>query len=76
MSNLFKTSDFLTASTLIYFKQELFGLEKENPKRMIFCFTDNKETRKTLELFHKRMLAVEPNEFSDIQRSLKSRMFA
>ena len=70
------TSDFLTASILIYFKHELRELDKNNPSRILFCFIKNETTNKTLELFHKGELKVEPKKLAYIQRNLKNRMFS
>ncbi len=70
------TSDFLTATIFLYFKEELKELNKKDPSRIIFCFLKNETTDKTLELLHKGKLKVEPKKLAYIQRSLKNRMFS
>ena len=68
------TSDLTTAVTLaIFFPLEL--IDKTNPRKALFVFRRTDDLEKKLQQYWHRSLLVEPQEFSNQLKSLKTRLY-
>jgi len=75
MNNLYKTSDFLTASVLVCLKFPLDSLDRNNPRRVEFCFDDSEDLQIAVKKVFRGEIKVEPREFAMAQKTLKSFLY-
>ncbi len=73
--NTFSTDSFVLASYLLCESFNLIGVNKDNPKRMIFIFEDSKKRASIIELFFSYKASIEPNRFYSAQRNLKQMIY-
>jgi len=74
-SVLHKTSDLAQATTLsLYFP--IKSIDKTNPKRALFTFKRSKELDDCLNLFWCGELKVEPNQFFNQLKTIKTRIYS
>jgi hypothetical protein len=71
MTNLYQTSDFLTAATLLVRKHSLLGIDTANPRRVVFQFQDHAQLHKDIELLNRGELLVDPTDFWAAERRCK-----
>lgn len=73
--NTFSTDSFILASYLLCESFNLIGINKDNPKRMIFIFEDAKNRATAIETFFSYKARIEPNRFYSAQRNLKQMIY-
>ena len=71
-----KTSDFNVCTVLLYFKHQLIGIDREEPRRCIFILSQERNTNEIIEQFFNGELSVDPKRFIATQKELKSRIYA
>lgn len=74
-TNKFSTDSFVLASYLLCASFNLIGVNKDNPKRMIFIFEDSEKRMEAIELFFSYKARIEPNQFYSAQRNLKQLIY-
>ena len=75
MRNVFTTTDFNTITVLCYFDHKIEAINKENPKKVRFCFKKSKNLEIILSKFWKKELSVEPMAFFSLIKEIKSRIY-
>jgi len=73
--SLYGTTDFLTASCLLYFDHHIEALDKREPSRCTFFFKREAYTDEILGKFYKGQLLCEPKRFYALQKELKGRLY-
>jgi len=76
MKNKFTTSDFYTAVFLLTEEYKLVEIDKADPRRFRFVFTDDESRAKLLEGFFNGQAKVEPRKFVAAIKELKSLMYS
>lgn len=69
-----KTSDFTLASTLLTLGFDVIGLDKTNPRRVIFIFRRTSDLETALASFRDNEVRINPKDFVYSQRELKDRI--
>lgn len=72
----FHTTDINIASILMTLGFSLQGVNKSNPNKILFLFTDSSKIEKTINEFYARKIKVEPLELFYSQRLLKNIIFS
>lgn len=76
MSNSnYETSDFGLSTALLTAGSELVGVNKDNPKRVVFEFTDSLITQETIEKYWNGELRLNVLRFFENSKILKSRIY-
>jgi len=70
------TSDWTLAVTLSYMGYTLAHVDRSDPKRVAFCFERDESVDRTLELFWREQIQVEPRAFLVHQKMLKARLYS
>ena len=71
----FQTTDFYTAVFLLSSGFKLIGIDKSNPRRFGFVFTDQANRAKLLEDFFNGIARIEPRQFVSSIKELKTLMY-
>lgn len=71
----FTTSELPLCASLICLNFSLDSLDKTNPQRTIFIFKQSKELSKAVNDFWQRKIRLEPLEYFEATRYLKSRIY-
>lgn len=71
----YETQSLSLAATLVSLGLALDSVVKDPGGKATFIFPQTKELNRIIELFWKRELKVEPNNFWEAQRFLKSRIY-
>lgn len=69
------TQDLPLAATLVVLGQHLIDIERTNPRRAGFCFSNSKQLQELVELFQTGQLVVEPRSYFDAIRHVKNRLY-
>lgn len=73
-NNLFETTDLALAGA-IYLNYPLEALDKRNPAKVVFLFAREDGLDELVELFWKRALKVEPIQYFNSLKTIKSRIY-
>lgn len=71
----YQSSDFCLVSTLVSLGFSVSNLDRSNPQRINFNFTDTTELRQSVDLYWKKQIKVSPLDFYYAQRQLKTLMY-
>ncbi len=71
----FQTTDFYTAVFLLTSGYKLVSIDKTNPRRFCFVFTDQENRAKLLEDFFNGSARIEPRQFISSIKELKTLMY-
>lgn len=74
-NDYYQSSDFCLASTLVSLGFNVCNLDKSNPQRINFGFTDTTELRQSIDLYWKKQIKVPPLDFYNAQRHIKALMY-
>jgi len=72
--DVIKTSDFTLASTLYCLGVDVHGIDKLNPKRVIFYFKSADSTKKLIEDYFNNRIRINPLEFDRAQREIRAQI--
>lgn len=72
---VYTTSDFCLASTLLTLHFDLVDLNRSNPRRIVFSFSGKANMQDTLAKYWNNSIDVSPQDFFDSQKRLKTRMY-
>lgn len=72
----YDTSDYPTVVTLYLRKHELANVDRTNPRRIIFSFTETDKLLQDLQLLNTGQLKVDPIEFWQAERRCKQILYA
>ena len=75
MKTIYKTSDLNLATTLLTLGCELEELDRSNPRRIQFCFLNNRNIDELAGDFWSGYLSVEPQAFCSQMKILKNRLY-
>jgi len=76
MSNeYYQTSDFCLATTLTSLGFQTIGLDRSNPKRVNFSFSDSKQLQIAISQYWEKQIKVSPLDFYYAQKKLKSLLY-
>lgn len=76
LNDYFETSDFALATTLLCLGFVIDCLDKTNPSKATFIFKRTKELENTVQAFWNNQLKVNPKDFFNNQKELKSRIYS
>lgn len=71
MTMPFRTSDFLTAVTMMVLEHRLLGVERNNPRRVVFEFEQSAQLEKDIERLRQGEILVDPADFWAAERRCK-----
>lgn len=71
----FTTSDLSICTALISFDFDLVSLDKSDSKKVVFSFENSKKLQETINKYWKKELRVEPRQFFENLKSIKSRLY-
>lgn len=74
-SKTFSTDNFQLASYLLSESCRLTSLDKTNPKRVVFVFGEDEQTKSLIQTFLSYEARVEPHRFFSAQRDLKQLIY-
>lgn len=69
------TQDLPLAATLVVLGHHLIDIERTNPRRAGFCFTNSQQLQELVRRFQTGQLAIEPHAYFDAIRHVKSRLY-
>ena len=75
METVYKTSDLPLAATLLTLGCRLEKLDRSNPRRIQFCFLNDKNIEELADTFWSGSLSVEPQAFCTQMKILKNRLY-
>lgn len=73
--NIFQTSD-LPLATLLSLHYPLLSINKSNPSRVVFSFTNNHKLENIVNEYWLGKTNVEPNSYATQMKVLKNRIYA
>lgn len=73
--NWFKTSDLALASVISLFIP-LEEINKENPRKADFVFKQSKKLEEIIKQYWNRELQIEPRQFFDQIKAIKTRLYS
>lgn len=73
--NIYVTQDLPLAATLVALGEHLIDIERTNPRRAGFCFTNSTQLQELVGLFQAGQLAIEPRVYFDAIRRVKNRLY-
>jgi len=73
--NLFQTSEYYLAVTLLTLGEELMNVEKNTSPRAIFIFKKSPTINKNIEEYRKGRILVEPQKLFMNHKLIKSRLY-
>lgn len=76
MTKNYTTYDLGLSAALITIGCKLVGIEKTNPKRVLFIFQGEEEIEKKVESFWNNEMIVSPRHYFDNIKMLKNRIYA
>jgi len=72
--DVIKTSDFTLASTLLCLGFDIIGIDKTNPKRVVFYYRKTSDLEVVIDKFWKDEVKVNPKDFVYSQREIRARI--
>jgi len=75
LNDIFTTSDMGLCVSLICCEHALESLDKANPRKVLFQFSNSVELQKDIFLYWKNELLVEPQKFMNQIKNLKGRLY-
>ena len=72
--DVLKTSDFTLASTLYCLGYNIMGIDKNNPKRVIFYFRKTSDLEVTVDKHFNNQILVNPLDFDRAQREIRAQI--
>lgn len=75
MNQTFNTSDFTLATALLSLGFSLEAINKEDPCRAVFLFSQTKQLDQAVKKYWSRELITEPQRFTFNQKLLKARIY-
>lgn len=75
-SQMFITNDLSLSCALLCFDFRLAGLDASDYRKVGFMFTESKELRDTVRRYWDNQLAVNPKDYFNTLKDLKSRIYS
>ena len=72
--DVLKTSDFILASTLLTLGHDIIGIDKTNPKRVVFYYRKTSDLEVAVEDYWAGKVKVDPKSFVYSQREIRGRI--
>lgn len=72
--DVIKTSDFTLASTLLTLGFDIIGIDKTNPRRVVFYYRRTSEVEVALKKYDNNEIVVNPKQFVFSQREIRGRI--
>jgi len=72
--DVIKTSDFTLASTLLCLGFDIIGIDKANPKRVVFYYRKTSDLEMVIQKFWAGEVVIKPQEFVYAQREIRARI--
>ena len=73
--NTYPTSDMNLAVSIISHGFTVKKINNDNPKRVVFYFTESNELERLIQKYWSKQLLIEPQHFSSNQKFLKSMIY-
>ena len=74
--NTFSTSDLTLSSTLLYLGFPIEALNRLDPQRVEFHFSNKFDLHKAIKSFHKGEIQVEPKRYFACIKEIKNRIYS
>ena len=72
--DVLKTSDFILASTLLTLGYDIIGIDKTNPKRVVFYYKKTSDLEVDVQEYWAGKVRVDPKAFVYSQREIRGRI--
>lgn len=72
--DVLKTSDFTLASTLYSLGFNIAGIDKTNPKRVVFYFKKTSDLETTVDKYFNNQVKINPLDFDRAQREIRAQI--
>ena len=72
--DVIKTSDFTLASTLLALGYDIIGIDKTNPKRVVFYYSRTSDLEATIKKYWSDEIKLNPKDFVYAQREIRARI--
>ena len=71
----YKTTDMALATTLAVLGTYIQGVDRSDPRKIEFIFTNSEDLQKAVKAYWAKELLVEPLQFFNEMRTIKSRIY-